>query len=103
MRHLKVVRSHSEKEETRMEEALLMNKLYFETGLTKLLEKEIGELVENALTKLPEKTRDVYLLSRKEYLNNSQISDKLGISVKAIEYHITKALCLLKQELQAYL
>ena len=103
LRHQKVVQQHNLNQQVRLEEALIMNKLYLETGLSKLFEKEINELVDKAIGKLPDKTRDIYLLSRKQNKNNKEIAEKLKISEKAIEYHITRALCLLREELKEYL
>ena len=103
LRHLKVVKDHSKKHEAKLEEALLMNRLYFETGLSKLMEKEIGELVGEAILKLPEKTRNIFLMSRDRHLKNSEIAQKLDVTEKAVEYHITRALLSLRQELKDYL
>ena len=87
----------------RLEEALMMNRLYFETGLSKLMEKEIGELVEEAIDKLPEKTKDIFLMSRNRHQKNSEIAKKLDVTEKAVEYHIARALLLLRSELKDYL
>ena len=103
LRHQKVVQQHNLNQQVRLEEALIMNRLYFETGLSKLFEKEINELVDEAIGKLPEKTRDIYLLSRKQHKNNKEIAEKLQITEKAVEYHITRALSLLREELKEYL
>ena len=103
LRHLKVVNEHSRKHEARLQEALMMNRLYFETGLSKLMQKEIGELVKEAISTLPEKTRDIFLMSRDMHLKNSEIAQKLEVTEKAVEYHITRALLSLRQELKDYL
>jgi RNA polymerase sigma-70 factor, ECF subfamily len=103
LRHQKIVYQHNLNQQMRLEEALIMNKLYFETGLSKLFEKEINELVDEAIVKLPEKTRDIYLLSRKQHKNNKEIAEKLQITEKSVEYHITRALSLLRKELKEYL
>jgi RNA polymerase sigma-70 factor, ECF subfamily len=103
LRHLKVVKEHSKKHEARLQEALMMNRLYFETGLSKLMEKEIGSLVKEAISRLPEKTRDIFLMSRDMHLKNAEIAKKLDVTEKAIEYHITRALLTLRQELKDYL
>jgi RNA polymerase sigma-70 factor (family 1) len=48
---------------------------------------------------LPLKCREVYTLSRNEYKTNREIAQSLGISEKAVEKHITKALKRLKTSL----
>ncbi len=103
LHHQKVVRQHNLNQQVRLEEALIMNRLYFETGLSKLFENEINELVDEAIGKLPEKTRDIYLLSRKQHKNNKEIAVKFQITEKTVEYHITRALGLLREELKEYL
>ena len=103
LRHLKVVKEHSMRHEAKLQEALMMNRLYFETGLSKLMEKEIGDLVKDAINKLPEKTRCIFLMSRDRQLKNSEIAQKLSVSEKAVEYHMTRALIMMKHELKDYL
>ncbi len=103
LRHLKVVKKHNKRQEARLEEALLMNRLYFETGISRLFEKEIGQLVESAISKLPEKTRDVFILSRSQYQKNSEIAKKMNVTEKTVEYHISRALIILKEDLKDYL
>ena len=103
LRHLKVVKEHSKKHEAKLQEALMMNRLYFETGLSKLMENEIGDLVKEAITRLPGKTRNIFLMSRDRHLKNSEIAQKLDVTEKAVEYHITRALLSLRQELKDYL
>ena len=80
-----------------------MNRLYFETGISRLFEKEIGQLVECAITKLPEKTRDIFVLSRNQQQKNSEIAKKMNVTEKTVEYHISRALIILREELKDYL
>ena len=103
LRHLKVVKEHSKRQEAKYEEALLMNRLYFETGLSKLMEKEIEELAEEVVGSLPEKTRDIFSMSRMRHWKNSEIAQKLNVTEKTVEYHITRALSILRRELKDYL
>jgi RNA polymerase sigma-70 factor (ECF subfamily) len=53
---------------------------------------ELEEQVRTVIDRLPCRCRDVFVLSRFEGLKNREISEKLQISVKAVENHITKAL-----------
>lgn len=50
------------------------------------------EAVKEALTELPEKTRYIFLLHRFEGLTYPEISRKLGLSVKTIEYHMNRSM-----------
>ncbi len=53
---------------------------------------EISDAIKNALSELPEKCREVFMLSRYEHLKYQQIADQLGISIKTVETHMSKAL-----------
>ena len=61
--------------------------------------RQFGEQLEAALSGLPEKCRTVFLMSRMDEMQNRQIAETLGISVKAVEKHITKALKILRRVL----
>jgi len=65
--------------------------------------KELRELITHLTSLLPEKCRQVFQLSRNEYLSNKEISAKLGISEKTVEMHITLALKRLRVGVADYL
>ncbi len=55
-------------------------------------------LLKEAILTLPEKTRFVFLLSRFEAQTYPQIADRLGLSVKSVEKHMSKALKICKKK-----
>jgi len=55
--------------------------------------------VRAAIGLLPERCREIYLLNRIEGMSYSQISKHCGISVKAVEKHMGKALTSLRKQL----
>jgi len=57
-------------------------------------------VLETALSALPQKCRSVFLMSRVDGMNNPAIAVNLGISVKAVEKHITRALKILRSKLE---
>lgn len=61
--------------------------------------EELMELIQEAILDLPEKCREVFVMSRKENRSNKEIADKMGISVKTVEAQITKALKRIKDYL----
>lgn len=63
--------------------------------LLKELETEIGCFIET----LPPQCKKIFLLSRTNGLKNKEIATHLGISIKAVEKQITKALTGLKSHL----
>lgn len=50
-----------------------------------------------AVDALPPVCRTVFMLSRHDELSNAEIADCLGVSVKAVEKHLTKALGRLRE------
>lgn len=61
--------------------------------------KELIAQVSSAVNALPQKCREVYKLSREEYLSHKQIASRLNISTKTVENHLTKALKQLRTSL----
>ncbi|MEW5835170.1 MAG: RNA polymerase sigma factor [Pseudomonadota bacterium] len=64
-------------------------------------EQELAAL-QRALLRLPDRCRQVYLLNRIEGMSYTEIAEHCGISVKAVEKHISRALRLLRERLGAY-
>ena len=60
---------------------------------------EIQQVLMNAITKLPEKSRLPFMMSRFEELTYNEIADRLNISVKTVESHMGRALKLLRESL----
>jgi len=64
---------------------------------------ELKEILERAIEKLPPNCHLVFEMSRFEELKNREIAERLGISQKTVEAHLTKALKILRKELKDYL
>ena len=64
---------------------------------------EIERIIENTLRQLPPQCRAVFMLSRFEEKKNKEIAEELGISLKGVEGHISKALKLFRTSLKDYL
>lgn len=65
--------------------------------------REIQEIVDRTLESLPERTREIFRASRFENKSYKEIAQKCGISVKAVEFHITKSNKILRNALKDYL
>ncbi|MBL3656305.1 RNA polymerase sigma-70 factor [Fulvivirga sediminis] len=63
------------------------------------LSEDLIRKMETVIASLPEKCKQVFQLSRFENMSHKQISDKLDISTKTVENHITKAMKVLKDSL----
>ena len=56
-----------------------------------------------AIAALPPRTREVFVLSRERGLRYSEIADALGVSVKAVEANMSRALRVLRERLAPWL
>lgn len=68
----------------------------------KLFSNELQALVDEGLKTLPEQTRDIFIRSRYNNQTHKEIAESLGISTKSVEFHITKALKVLRVTLKDY-
>lgn len=66
-------------------------------------ESELKDALNKALSKLPEKVKQVFLMNRFQGLRYSDIAQKNGISVKTVEAYMTKALKMLRYEMSDYI
>lgn len=66
-------------------------------------EAEIQRIIDSTLQALSPKTRKVFEMSRNQGLKYREIAQRLNISEKTVETHISKALKELRQNLKAYL
>ncbi len=65
--------------------------------------EELQDRIQTAIDTLPEKCREVFILSRFEEKKYKEIADELGISIKTVENQMGKALRVMRQELGDYL
>ncbi len=63
---------------------------------------ELETFINGVIDSLPEKCRMVFVLSRHEELSYKEIAEKLDISTKTVENQISKALKILREQLQRY-
>lgn len=54
--------------------------------------KELKNFIAQLIDELPDKCREVFLLSRTDHLTHKQIAERLGIGEKTVDAHISKAL-----------
>ncbi|MDR0699488.1 MAG: RNA polymerase sigma-70 factor [Tannerella sp.] len=81
-----------------------IEQIYLQSHMTdqesELIYKELQREIHKIIDTLPEQCRKVFILSRKYELKNREIAEKLGISVKTVEKHISKALSVLRLNLK---
>ena len=64
---------------------------------------ELKDKIDLAIRNLPEHCRLVFEMSRFEQLKNREIAEKLGVTQKTVEAHLTRALKILRNDLKEYL
>jgi len=68
----------------------------------KLLNTELKNFLETAISELPTKRRKIFLYAFEEGLPRKEISERLGISIKTVEDHLWKALKSLRYRISEY-
>jgi RNA polymerase sigma-70 factor (ECF subfamily) len=80
-----------------------IQRIYLQSMLSEqeneLWAKQLDAMIRSAVEALPPRCRRVFVLSRSYDMKNREIAELLGISVKAVEKHISKALCELRSSL----
>lgn len=57
-----------------------------------LIEQELKQKIEKTIQSLPERCREVFILSRMKGMKNKEIAEKLDINIKNVERHLSRAL-----------
>ncbi len=102
LRHEKVKKNYAENIQIKIQNQLYSRALeQLDTSVTAF--QEIETIIERTLTELPDRCREVFVLSRYEGKKNDEIALLLNISGKAVEAQITKALKKFKIALKDFL
>ncbi len=64
-----------------------------------LLNEDLKGAIQDAINKLPERCREIFVLSKVDGLSNKQIAEQLNISMKTVEAQMTTAFVRLRKEL----
>ena len=67
------------------------------SGESDLFASETQSLIQETLDRLPQKRREVFMMSRIHGYSNEQIAQKLGINKRTVENHITNVLATLRK------
>jgi RNA polymerase sigma-70 factor (ECF subfamily) len=96
LQHEKVVDRHAQRIIERKEQ-------FYNEPLNNIQVEELTKLLEIAYASMPQKTREIFELSRNEGLKYAEIAEKMEISVKTVEAHMGNALKILRENLKDYL
>lgn len=64
---------------------------------------ELLQLIELEISNMPEQRRKIFIMSRFENMSHAEIAEKLDISLKTVQYHISTALSELRKLLNVML
>lgn len=65
--------------------------------------EELKTAISDAINKMPKQTREIFTLSRKQNYTYKEIANHTNLSVKSVEYHISKAMRFMERELKGFL
>ena len=103
IRHLKVV----DKLKSKVKDQYLGEELYHIDMVGNepyiLIEDELAKKILAVMDSLPDKCLTVFRMSRIDELKNREIAEQLGISVKTVEKHISKAIQIYRSNFPEYL
>lgn len=73
--------------------------LFHSTTTSTLESDELSLLIFEAVSKLPEKCKLIFELSRNDNMTNQEIANQLNLNIKTVEAHITRALKRIREKL----
>lgn len=104
MRHQRVRHSAAEYMKSKAQKELDFRISSLENlTIEQLFADEIRDIVGRTIESMPQQTRRIFEMSRFENRKNAEIAKILGVSVKTVEFHITKMLKVLRENLKDYM
>jgi len=103
LRHLRLETAYFEKSRKSYEDLQLNYEALEELKMEQIDFSNLEKLIQDTIDSLPERCREVFLMSRYEDMKNKEIAEKLNISVKAVEANITRAMNKLRENTKEYL
>lgn len=94
IQHSKIVLKHEQKMLSEQEQKTSFDQSFVEIGL--------AEKIEESIRSLPEKRQEIFRLSREEGLKYREIAEKLNLSIKTVETHMSLAIKSLRESLKNY-
>lgn len=68
-----------------------------------MLMQELTNRIEDAVNQLPRQQQIAFRLKRYEGKKNKEIAEEMGIAVKTVEMHLSKAMLSMRNNLKDYL
>lgn len=96
----KVRQKYEERLQFRYNELLLNYQALEQVDFDSISFKELNDIILKTIEQLPPQCKKVFEMSRYESMQNKEIAEQLGVSVKAVEGHMSKALKQLREQLK---
>lgn len=103
IRHMKVENAYFQNAFKNSEDLQLNYEALEELNIDQIDFQKLEQIIQETIDSLPERCREVFLLSRLHDMKNREIAEKLDITVKAVEANITRALTKLRENTSQYL
>ena len=94
IKHKRIVEEY---QESVIEKSLIEELFQTDDPLEPIYYKEAELLVRLVLSRLPERRREIFVLSRFKNMSNQEIAEKLNISVRKVEHQIYRTMLELKK------
>jgi RNA polymerase sigma-70 factor (ECF subfamily) len=102
LKHAEVEERYREKVHYQLKHLDLLNPEGVDTPLTDMLEKELYELIENAVQTLPKQCREVFVLHMMDGLSYEEVAVRLGVTVNTVRTQITRAMKKMRHALSPF-
>ncbi|WP_147383951.1 RNA polymerase sigma-70 factor [Maribellus luteus] len=102
LKAVKVKQKYEEHLKYRYNELILNYEALCQLDFDVLTFNELKGIIESTIEELPPQCKRIFELSRYDMLKNKEIAEKLGISVKAVEGHMSKALKQFRKRLKEH-
>jgi RNA polymerase sigma-70 factor (ECF subfamily) len=103
LRHLRLENAYFEKSRKNYEDLQLNYEALEELKMEQIDFANLERLIQDTIDSLPERCREVFMMSRYDDMKNKEIAEKLNISVKAVEANITRAMNKLRENTKEYM
>jgi len=103
LKHLKITNSYKATLLRQVSENMQNGTNASETPLEGLITKDLEKSITDAVEALPDKCREVFMLSRFEGMKYKEIAEKLNISVNTVETHMSRAIKALRKSLSGHI
>lgn len=103
IKHLSTNHIKSQINHRKLQEYLIFHQMQQSFSTEELVNfTDLSDALKEVMQQLPEKSSEIFKLSRFEHQSVKAIASQLNLSEKAVEYHITKSVKWLKENLKAY-